>query len=259
LIEQAQLIAASFRPIMSYKEVMSTCSDERERLVLLNGQKSSEPRAQVFGGSTMYGHAISELTGQASGSTALERVAGTDRMLSDAGIHRGAHMGCAACAGIHTWMGKISEDPESVKAYAASQLGDKYDEKIADAVVKEATRVHESGLFDGFNEASLQSVYGDDAGFAFETLQPVDHEGQTVARIKRELVVPDTDYVYKNSAIGKGSFMFIDPYADTIEHAMTTGPDAAYLKVQAEHAREIMIAAIAGAVPNPVLYQLDIY
>lgn len=253
LYEQLNLVAANMYQLPSYLGVYSTCSDERPRKGLLNGHATSR-RYSIFGGSTIYGTSILELTGQAQGDSAEDRVEDADVRLGLVGFKRGGHVACAAANGINLWMGKIKDDPQVYMDFAESQLGETYDQAAANYVVKQASRVHDQAIYKDYSEKDLQAFYGDEAGETIEVLEDVDHEAMTVVRIHRKLTVVDFNPIYTKSKVGKGSFIVNDGYADAIEQALTSGPDAAQKKLIAEHAREMIVGAVANSVPNNLLF-----
>src|SRR5487761_1409458 len=106
LIAQADVVRGRLFAINDYTSAYGTCSDERLREGLLNGQ-STEFRHSVFGGPTIYATSILELLGELPFGDAKERVAEADARLNEAGFKRGAHIGCAACNSLHDWMGII--------------------------------------------------------------------------------------------------------------------------------------------------------
>lgn len=255
---QAEEVKASVVPI-EYQGVRGTCMDERFRV----GTRSGSPvevRPSVPGGPDIYALAISELTGAFGDeeSTGADRLSQTKTTLNRTKILSGGHDGCAANAAFPIWMGLIADKPELMKEYAQSQMGDFYNEEVANKVVANAQSVVAAGRYEGWQEAKLAEVLGEEAEEAIEVLGKVEHEALTFVRNKVDGTTVDQNKLYNSSIIGKGSFVVDEAYADDIEHALSGGPDAVSKKQLAEHAREFVIAALAQAVPNEELYQIDL-
>jgi hypothetical protein len=66
------------------------------------------------------------------------------------------------------------------------------------------------------------------------------------------------DLSEKENSKAEDSFVIDDWYADDIENALASGPDAVRQKHLMEHARELLLAAVAAAVPNKELHQFSI-
>ena len=90
------------------------------------------------------------------------------------------------------------------------------------------------------------------------TLADVPHEAATLVRNEIPNTTVDQTELYHRSVVGKGSFIHDDPYADAIEHVIASGADAARKKLEAEHAREAILAAVAAAVPNKEIYEAEL-
>jgi hypothetical protein len=260
LQQQAEAATASLVPVDITKN-RSTCLDERGRTSLRNGQPT-EPRPSVLGGSNIEALAIAELTGyfpESDTSDANQRLGAVTDVINAAGLLSGGHEKCAANGSFWVWLKTIAETPEKVLPYAESEMGEKYQEDMAQTVVGFARAVIASGRYATWSEANLPEVLGEEeSGEAIEVLLDVPHEGLTVVRNKIEGYTINQSKLYEESVLGKGSFVFDDWYAEKIEHALTAGPDATYKKQLAEHARELAIAAVAGAVPNEELYQITL-
>lgn len=259
ITEQAEAARDSLVDV-DYFAVPGTCSDERAREGILSGEPLVEARPSVLGGPTVYGLAVAELTGffgeaETAGEARLATVA---QRLEDVGILNGGHIKCAANAGFESWMRIMAEHPELVVPYVEKEMGTRFDPITMAEVVHYAGDVVASGRYGGWSEEVLPRVLGDKSGSAIEKLRDVPHDGMTLVRQKVDGKTVDQTTLYERSVLGRGSFVFDDPYADLVEHAMTTGPDAARKKVVAEHAREAIIAAIAVALPNPELYQITL-
>lgn len=252
--EQARICLTT----VDYRAVRGTCIDERPRLILLGGE--TEARPSVPGGPDIFGLSIYELIGglEKSDMSAAERLRYVKALINEGGIRSGGHTGCAANAGLVVWMRTIAENPDSVRAYAESQMGDRYRPELADQVAGNAVKFMDSGLYEAWTENLLADVYGEEAGDAIEKLEDVPHEGLTIVRNKIHGATVDQNELYLRSVVGKGSFVMDDAYADDIEHVLSSGPDAADNKLLAEHAREMILAAVAGAVPNEELYQINV-
>ncbi len=262
---QAQLAVGTLHNIY-YTDVRGTCIDERRRIGLRSGEARVEPRPSVPGGPNIYGLAVAELTGYFEGerTTGEQRLSRVTGRLSDAGLRSGGHGGCAANAGFGTWMRTIADNPDYVKKYAALRFGEDFDPTIMDAVVNFARAAMTSGRYAGWDESKLVTVLGEEeADEAIEKLDAVKHEAVTIVRNWiPEATVDQTELYDQNEAgqgVGKGSFVNDEAYADTIEHVLTAGPDAVRKKLEAEYAREAILAAVAAAVPNQEIYQINLY
>jgi hypothetical protein len=245
---------------INYKNVPGTCGDERPRVGLLSGEQTVEARPSVFGGPNIHALAIAELTGFFGDAdySGEERLRQVTRQINAAGIRSGGHEHCAANDGLGTWMQKLS-DPgarPAILGYMKLNLGDRFDETVAEEMFAHADAVNSSGRYDGWNENVLAGVLGDEAGGAIEILADVPHEAQSVVRNK----VPNTtvDQTALHNDGGVDSFVVDDAYADMIEQSLATGPDATHTLAVARHAREAIIAAVSTAVPNEVLYQVEL-
>ncbi len=240
------------------KRVRGTCGDERGRQGTRNGQ-SPEPRPSVFGGPDIYGLAVAELIGYFNDDTQSgeDHLRQAKQQLNQAGIKSGGHDGCAANGSFFAWMSIMAQNPDVVKGYAKQQLGAAYHEGAADEVIGFASRLVGSGRYNDWKEDTLAIVLGDEAGEAIEQLVEAPHEGATLIRNGLVGTTVDQTKLYDSSAVGKGSFVHDDWYADQIEHVLTSGPNAVRQKQLAEHAREFIIKAIAVALPNPELHQID--
>jgi hypothetical protein len=253
---QAEVALQCLVPV-DYTKVRGTCIDERERVGLLSGTTTVEARPSVPAGPDVYMLAILELTGYfpEDGTTGKQRLQVAKAKLDGARLLSGGHSHCAANVGFNTWMGVISNNPKAVGAYAQQEMGTSYDQEAMDEVVAYATAIVQSGRYEDWHEGILLEVLGDEAGEAIETLADVEHEAVKLARQKVPGMTIDQTKLYNRSVVGKGEFDMDDAYADTIEQVATSGPDAAWKKRLAEHAREAILAAVAQVVPNEELYE----
>ncbi|HVV67187.1 MAG TPA: hypothetical protein VHB72_03930 [Candidatus Saccharimonadales bacterium] len=253
LLEKQAQQAVICLTAVDYRTSRGTCIDERPR-------EETDPRLSVPGGPDVYALAVNELIGtfEDSDMPAEERLRSTKKTINNGGILSGGHFICAANGVFATWIPAIGKHPDAMLAYAQSQMGDRYHPDAAHRVIENAIRFEDSHTYKGWNEQVLVNVLGSEAAEAIEKLRDVPHEGVTLVRNKIEGMTVDQNELYDRSVIGKGSFVFDDPYADKIEHVLASGPDAAEKKLLAEHAREMILAAVAGAVPNPELYQIDL-
>ncbi len=264
LDEQAEL-ARKYLVAVDYHQIRGTCIDERARIGLRAGGSHTEPRPSVPGGPNIYALGVAELTGyfgasNEAGESRLKRI--TDR-LNVAGIKSGGHEKCAANAGFGVWMQTIASESEYIKTYARLRFGEGFDERIMDGLVEHARQIIASGVYVNWNEDVLISVLGEAvAAEAIERLAKVEHGALTLVRNWNENTTVDQTAIYKENetgvGIGNGSFVSDEAYADTIEHIIASGPDAVTKKVEAEYAREAILAAVAAAVPNKQLYQIDL-
>jgi hypothetical protein len=205
---------------------------------------------------------ITELTGYFSpddDSDMNERLGEVKKEINREGILSGGHKKCAANASLPDLIRMLAEKPEAFLPYAKDQLSDRYEEGLAHEVVGYARAVVASGRYATWTEAVLADVLGEEAEEAIEELDNVPHEGLTVVRVEEPETTIDQTKLYEESELGDGSFNVDDWYADRIETALTKKrTDAARAKLLAEHARELIIAAVADVVPNKELYQLSI-
>lgn len=255
---QASAERAALRDV-DPKRVRSTCMDERAREKLLGGSTEIGPRLSVPGGADIYGLAIAELTATvpASVKTGDEALALAKRRNNAASIRSGGHVDCKAAAGFTAWMATIANNPEAIRPYAMKQLGDQFDEQLFAKVSENARLALASGRYpaDWNGEEALVRVLGDEAAEAIEVLVPGPHKGKKVVRQKVRGKTVDQNTVVRTSAVGEGSFVIDDPHAEDIEAVQTGGVDVADRKRLAAHSREMIIGALAGAVPNETLYQ----
>lgn len=267
-LEAQAAIASGCGAEVDYKNTRGTCGDERERAGLLNGSTEVEDRPSVWGGPDIYGLGISELTGviPAGVTTGKEALRQTKAKINDAGIKSGGHVNCAANAGFKSWISTIAYSPGTIEAYIKKELGEQYDPGVLAELSTNAKAAVESGRYDDWDETVLQEVLGEEKGEALEVLakdpQNPDkvkpHEAKTFVRQKKRNRTINQTEVYRRSVYGGGSFVVDEPYAEDIEAAVTSGPDAARLMVLARHAREAINAAVAGAVPNETIYEIEL-
>jgi hypothetical protein len=241
-----------------YREVRGSCIDERARSGLRSGKNIVEVRPSVPGGPNVYALAVAELTGYFSDSSdsGEERLARVTNRLNEGQIKSGGHEKCAANGGFNAWMQIVAEDAEAIKDYAREQLGEKYNESLFEDVIANARKVIAGGHYQDWNEDVLARVLEDQAGEAIEILADVPHEAVTFVRNSITGATIDHTKLYNMSIAGRGSFVNDEAYADVIEHIIASGPDAVRKKREAEHAREVILAAVAQAVPNKILYQI---
>lgn len=259
LQEQAQQIVACL-VLADYEALRGTCMDERGRLRLRNGLPP-ENRPSAPGGPNVYALGVAELIGFFDHSPDLaaeERLDAVNQTLKGGKIRGGGHDDCKANAAFSAWMGIIGDGGEELKDSVKRRLGDAYNEEAADYVIGKARALTQSGRYDGWNEGILGKHFGDRAGEAIEITDSAPHAGKTFVRNGVPDTTVDQTRVYGMSVVGKGSFIIDDPYLDKIEHVLTSGPDAELKKLQAEHAREFIIAALVTALPNEELYEIDI-
>ena len=232
-------------------DAYGTCVDERPRVGLSNGEAVVEPRESVEGGPNIHATYVAELSGyfpadsNLSGDDRLKTVTG---IINKAGIKSGGHKKCAA-AKIGEVLEVISNNKDAVYGYAADNIGDEFDHSAMDEVFTNAERAVANKTYEGFSEANLIAALGDEAGEAIEELADVEHKGSLFARNQ----IPGK--TVHQSTLDNTTFAFDDPYADRIERALATGPDPERMAVVMRHAREAVLAGVANAVPNPVLYQ----
>jgi hypothetical protein len=256
---QAQLVADCLVPIQ-YQAVHGTCMDERGRLRLLNGQPT-EVRPSAPGGPNIYALGVAELIGLFDNRidlSAEERLSDIGERLRSGNIKGGGHDDCKASAAFQAWMAIIADQGDELKESVKKELGERYSGTAASFVVSQARDVVKAGRYSSWQEYLLPQTLGDDAGQAMEVTDSVPHEGQTFVRNKVDQSTIDQTRLYHKSVFGQGSFDVDDAYLDDIEHILTSGPDAAMKKLQAEHAREFIVAALMVALPNRELYQIDV-
>lgn len=253
LLEKQAQQAVICLTAVDYRTARGTCVDERPR-------EDADPRPSTPGGPDVYALAVNELIGAFADSdmSAEERLGHTKKTINNGGIRSGGHTTCAANGGFSVWIAAIGKNPDMALAYAESQLGDNYRPDLAHQVVENAVRFGDGNIYKDWDEQMLVRVLGPEAAEAIEKLKDVPHESMTLVRNKIDGMTVDQNELYARSVVGKGSFVQDDPYADKIEHILASGPDAVEKKQLAEHAREMILAAVAGAVPNRELYQIDL-
>lgn len=260
---EAQAEAARRNLVAVADDARGTCLDERERL----GTRAyayadqAEPRPSVAGGPDIYGLYVAEFSGYFgdSGGDVETNLSQVKNDINRKRIKSGGHDHCAANASFGPIVSIIAnpDNALALKSYAKANQGDSYDEAIADEVLGFAIATDKSGRYADHEEATLGKVYGDEAGEAIETLADVPHEGRTIIRqSKRGYTVDQT--ALHNATGGEDSFVFDDWYADDIENALASGPEAARMKKRMRTAREFLIAAVAQAVPNKELHQINL-
>lgn len=259
LAKQASYITES-AAVIDYETVRGTCGDERERIGLRSGEAVVEPRPSVFGGPNIYGLYVAELAGvfKGSQSSPTERLRQVTRDLNRNKVASGGHEHCAAAAGFgDKVLPNIVANQELIRSYATSNKED-YDEEIMNEVFANATAVVEARTYAGWDgETALLEVLENEAGESVERLADVPHEGRTFVRTKRPNTTVDQSRLHSVSG-GEDSFVHDDAYADRIENALASGPEAAKMKRLMEHAREAVLVGVALSVPNPELHQIDL-
>lgn len=258
---QAQAEAARRSLVPVANNVRGTCIDERERLGTRSREGAIEPRPSVAGGPDVYGLYVAEFSGY-FGSTSKDAESNLSQVkkdINDKGIASGGHDHCAANASFGPIVSIVAnpDNATALKAYAKANQGDRYDEAIADEVLAFAAKVDESGRYTDHEEATLAKVYGEEAGEAIEILADVPHKGRTFIRQGKRGYTVDQTNLHKLTG-GEDSFVFDDWYAEDIENALASGPEATRMKQRMETAREFLIAAVAQAVPNEELHQINL-
>ncbi len=257
--QQAELARQSLVPVT--KDSRGTCIDERERVGTRAQEGVVKPLPSVAGGPDIYGLYVAEFSGYFGDSNRdpESSLGEIKRDINSKGIASGGHDHCAANASFGPIVSIVAnpENAAGLKAYAEINQGDAYDETIANEVLDFARQVDGSGRYVNHKEDTLAEVYGDEADEAIETLANVPHEGRTFIRQdKRGYTVDQTSL--HNLSGGEDSFVFDDWYADDIENALARGPEAVIMKKRMETAREFLIAAVAQAVPNKELHQINL-
>lgn len=260
LEQQAGYIRESMVEV-DYDSTRGTCGDERYRVGLHSGEAVVEARPSVFGGPNIYGLYVAELAGtfRDSPQTPTERLTQVTRDLNRNKVLSGGHEHCAAAAGFgDKVLPNIVDNAATIRGYAKANKSD-YDEGLMSEVLDNASALVNSKTYEGWDgEAASLEVLGDEAGVAIERLADVPHEGRTIVRNKVEGVTIDQTSVHEH-ANGEDSFEHDDAYADRIENALASGPQAARVKKLMEHAREAVLVGVALSVPNPELHQIDVF
>jgi hypothetical protein len=203
---------------------------------------------------------MAELTGyfgdqKNQGEDRLEHVT---RVINNASIQSGGHQKCAANAGFATVLAMIGAAPEGYRSYAMQNMGEAYNDAAMSLVFAYAQKAVESGAYDNWDESILPRVIekvGDDAGEAIEVLADVPHEGLSLVRSDAKDKTIDQTAVH---IAGNGdSFVNDEQYCEIIEAAIASGSNAVEAMVLARHAREALLAAIANAVPNIEINQIN--
>lgn len=255
--QQAQLTEANLVPVDYYK-VRGTCGDERPRVGLLSGVVTIEVRPSTFGGPDIHALAISELTGTmpANLETGEQRLSYAKDRLNRGGLLSGGHIHCAANGGLFMWLDALADNPENARTYVRRQLREHYSESLMNEVVHNAGVAVRSGAYNDWNEQILMDVLDNEAGEAIECLGDVEHGAVLVARNQLAGKTVAQTAVYEQSVLGHGTYDIDDQYEALIDAIMVGDmEDAQRLLLLAAHAREAIIAAVAGAVPNELLYQ----
>ena len=262
LVEQADFARSSM--VVVSEDAPGTCIDERPRLGTREEHGKIEARPSVPGGPVVYGQYVAELSGYFSDSSSQDAEESMSIIADDLeskGIVLGGHDDCRANGGMGDVISFIADNPEAVKAYAERNMGDEYNEDLANESISYAIKVTESGKYDDHQEETLAHVLGDKSSNAIEKLEG-EHEGRTVVRNKVRNTTVDQTKLHKltEERLGEAedSFVMDDWYAHDIENALATGPNAAHQKKVMAHARELVLAALAGAVPNPELHQINL-
>ncbi len=233
-----------------------TCIDERPRVGLLDGSKNVEARPSATGGPNIYALYLAELIGyfdgDEEGGDGEERLATVTDLINEFGIPSGGHGHCAANASFGVVIGNISMLRDEINAQVQLNMGDSYNMGAAEVIFDNATKTHQSGRYSNWSEDSLARVLGDEAGQAIEQLEDVPHLGKTF--IRERVPGKTVDQTTLHEKTGEYSFVHTEDYAERIENAISSGPDAVRMTELSRHAREIVLAAIAMAVPNQELH-----
>lgn len=245
---------------VDYHAVRGTCADERERIGLANGESTVEARPSAFAGPNIYGLVIAELSGYFGSQdlAAKERAKQITITLNDADLLSGAHENCKANESVSTLLSWIAAGPVGYREYAKMNMSDDYNDLAMTMVFNHAQIASDKGIYDNWTEADLPEVLnelGDDPGQAVERLADVPHKGRSLIRNKIDGTTVDQTALHNDG--GEDSFVFDDAYADLIESAVTSGPNAVEANIVARHAREAFLAAVAGAVPNREINQIN--
>jgi hypothetical protein len=261
--QQAEIVRSNLIVTEGLKDLYSGCSDERGRDGQLDGQPGVA-RFQVFGGNATYFVNINALLGFGSSDDAEDSFKTAINSLDEAGFKPGMHQACAALNGVHPVMAIIHNKPNMVLEYAQAELGDEFDENYANQLIVNAGLIITGAKFENFRENNLQDLlvkkYGEAEAYkAVELIRPgLEHAGYTIARIKKPNVATDASAIFDASVFGRGSYIFNDAYASSIENLVASGPHATEALKLARHAREFIIRATLEAVPNPELRQFTL-
>lgn len=261
LERQAELARQSLVAVGA--NVRGTCVDERPRIGTRGEAGKIEARPSVPGGPDVYALYVAELSGYFGdiSNDPKYNLAQVKRDINNKGIRSGGHDHCAANDSFGPIIEIIAENTDYVKTYAKANMGETFNDDLADEVIRYSQSVHSSGRYEEHHEGTLGEVLEDEAMDAIELLFG-EHEGRSLARQKvRGYTVDQTklhDLSEKENGKAEDSFVIDDWYADDIENALASGPNAVRQKHLMEHAREFLLAAVAAAVPNKELHQFSI-
>lgn len=237
---------------VDYHKVRGTCSDERERIGLLSGERTIADRPSVWGGPNIYALYMAELTGffGNSESTGQERLQRVTAIINGAGIPSGGHKGCAANGGVNAVLNYIGDEKNfvAIGLAAKTKLGNAYDATILQQVTAFARAAQTSKHYENWDESVLENTLGDEAGQALEILANVPHDAAD--RIWNEIdgYTVSQNKLYRTAH--KRSFVFDDPYAVMIENVFAGRPDNLNAQTLLRHACMALDRAIIEAVPN---------
>jgi hypothetical protein len=269
--EQQEIVADNLYAVLDYYSRYGTCAEDRGREGTLDGGQP-EPRFHIFGGpAELVVVERSILLPGVLKESAKDTYSHSVFDLKAIGIKPGMHQTCAALNSLHAVFTNMATQVEEVYGFTKANLGDRFVEEHFDFAVESAKKVVASGKFAKFGEEDMQDLLTAHLGKteayrAIEKLLPnIEHEGQTIARLKRPLTAADSTGIYMENlsgrGIGKGTFIVNDAYCQFIENFVTTSPDsessARDLSIAA-HIREAYIMSVLLALPNPVLSQFDI-
>lgn len=235
-----------------------TCIDERPRVGLLDGTPNVEARPSSVGGPNIYALYLAELIGyfgndEDDGEAHLSSVT---ELINSSEIPSGGHAHCKANGSFGDVIEVIASQRELIDEKVRASMGDEYDPDAVDEIYNNATRTYESGRYSNWNEDVLAKVLGDEAGQAIEVLADIPHLGKTF--IRESVPGKTVDQTKLHERTSEYSFVHTENYAERIENAIASGPDAEHMTELARHAREILLVAISIAVPNEELHGISI-
>lgn len=244
-------------------DTRGTCVDERDRVGLLDGSPIVEARPSSIGGPNIYALYLAELIGYFGNDENVEnenegeeRLVSVTDLINESGIPSGGHGHCTANASFGTVIETIASQWALIDEKVRSSMGDRYKPEAANEIYNNTTKTHESGRYSNWSEDVLVRVLGDEAGQAIEELADVPHLGKTF--IRESVPGKTVDQTKLHQKTGEYSFVHTENYAERIENAIASGPDAEYMTELARHTREILLVAISMAVPNEELHGIII-
>lgn len=245
---------------VDYHKVRGTCGDERERIGLASGDPFVETRPSAFGGPDVYAMYIGIFSGILAKVKGIEQLRQSKGIINGARIPSGGHEDCKANEGLPEVIAFAAESAnrESIQDYTKLELGEDYDRSIMDFIFSNVEEAATSDRYDDWDGTELKEVLGDEAGQAIERLVRKPHKAKTF--IRQEIPGKTVDQTRLHHATGgEDSFEVDDPYLDLIEAALAEhSGDPEYMKKVARHAREVLHASIANAVPNEELHEIHI-